>query len=274
MPPKVSIILPLYDSSPLLRKFTLNALKCIREHTPPELYELIIVDNKVRGMKDADPRLQQIKSTVRNLDYTGSEALGINDKECTIIDNDPDIGYYASMNQAAKVAKGQYLLFTQNDIMVLPNWLEDLCYYLDHNLTDAIFPDMMAHGRAFRLEHDAMTHEQNLVPGCIESGMVLVKREAFDAIGGWYDELWQEIGWKVFIYSLSEKGYRYHSTHKVPIIHINQASRDGLELEDMDKYQEILNNDFNKANEWEHYYRERHGLPHPSFDQIAFPPND
>lgn len=272
--PKVSIILPLYDSSPLLRKFTLNALRCIREHTPEDLYELIIVDNKVRGMKDADDRLQKIKSTVRNLDYSGSEALDINDEHCTIIDNDPDIGYYASMNQAAKVAKGQYLLFTQNDIMVLPNWLEDLCYYLDHNLTDAIFPDMMAHGRKFRLEHDKMSHEENLVPGCIESGMVLVKREAFDAIGGWYDELWQEIGWKVFIYSLSEKGYRYHSTHKVPIIHINQASRDGLEFEDIDKYLEIMHNDHEKANEWEHYYRERHGLEHPPFDKIAFPPND
>lgn len=266
MSKEVSIILPLYDSSPMLRKFTLNALKCIRENTDPEKYELIIVDNKVRGdAKKAQNK--QIKANLYDLDYHGSKYLDINDESCTIIHNDPDIGYYASMNQGAEKATGKYLVFTQNDVMVPPNWLEDMKYYLDNDLADSVCPDMMPHGREWRVEHDKMNYEQNLCDGCIEAGLIMIKREAFDAIGGWDANLWQEHGWKHLFMSMGEKGYRMKSTYKVPIIHINQASRDGLEEEDAEMYKEIMHKDSEATAKFDHNYRHKRGIKHPDFDQ-------
>lgn len=253
MSKKVSIILPLYDSSKLLRRFTMNALKCIRENTDPELYELIIIDNKTRTSP-------YNKEELTNLDYHGSKYLDINENDCKIIYNDPDIGYYKSMNQAAKIAEGKYLCFTQNDVMVPPQWLENLTYYLDNDMADAICPDMMPHGRKWRLEHDAMSLEQNMCKGCIEAGTIIIKREAFDKVGGWLEDLWQEIGWGIMFYALGENGYRIRSSYAVPVVHINQASRDGLQAEGEDKYQEYMKNDHVKSNEWMAKFRDRHGI--------------
>src|SRR3990167_11286650 len=117
MKPKVSIIFCLFDFSRTLRHMTMASLANIRRFTDDEDYELILVDNvPVFPIRD---------------DYF---VLRLEDMK--IKTNKKDHGYYKSLNEGAKLAKGKYLCFIQPDVFVHEGWLDGLCHYLDNDIAD------------------------------------------------------------------------------------------------------------------------------------------
>src|SRR3990167_9513969 len=126
---KTSIIFTAYSANINLAQMSMTALANIRKYTDSDDYELIVIDNEP-------------KSSIKD-DY---KALKLGSDGHYII-NDKDIGYPGSMNQGAKLATGEYLLFMENDILVWENWLTDLRYYLDNNLADTIGPDQIPRTR-------------------------------------------------------------------------------------------------------------------------------
>lgn len=105
--PTVSIIIPTYNKAAML----LECVKSVRAHTAGS-YEVIIVDDASR---DETPRL------LDRLD--GLRALR----------NKRNSEFIVSTNRGARAARGKFLLFLNNDVIVTPGWLSHLVKTLESN---------------------------------------------------------------------------------------------------------------------------------------------
>jgi O-antigen biosynthesis protein len=99
--PLVSIIIPARGKV----KYTLDCLASIAEHPPEAAIEVLVVD-------DATPD----QSTACLADVNGIR----------LIVNPRNIGFLRSCNSAAQAANGEFLLFLNNDTLVLPGWLDTM----------------------------------------------------------------------------------------------------------------------------------------------------
>jgi len=237
--PKVSIIYCLFDFSRTLRHMTMASLANIRRFTD-EPYEIILVDNvaEIDGVK--------IHHRLRD-DYF---ALRLDDMKIKV--NQKDHGYYKSLNEGAKMAKGKYLCFIQPDVFVHEGWLEGMAYYLDNNLGDVVWPDQFPNTREWIKDSYKATHEEAMGKGGREAGCIMMTREIFDRSGGWDDRLFNEYGEAAFFDRLDKAGARLVVTNKSLITHITAGTRytmwdehPDIHIADMakdgNKWQEIKN---------------------------------
>jgi len=95
----ITLVVTTWDSLEMLKMF----LKYLKMYTP-DVYELIIVNNgSTDGTKEY---LDSVKATV--------------------INNNKNLGVIAALDQADKLVKTKYLVSISDDILVTPNWLDDL----------------------------------------------------------------------------------------------------------------------------------------------------
>lgn len=101
---KVSFLIPLRDGYDLTR-----SLYGDLGHTlPPDLeYEIIFVDNA-------------------SSDCTRAWLRSLTDPRVRIIENAANLGYARANNQAAAIARGEFLCLLNNDLVLLPGWFEPL----------------------------------------------------------------------------------------------------------------------------------------------------
>ncbi len=99
--PRVSIVIPVYNNV----KFTLECLTSICKNTAGVSYEIIVIDdNSTDGTQD-------ILSSVGNIMY---------------LRNTERRGFILSCNAAAEKARGEFVLFLNNDVQVTESWLQPL----------------------------------------------------------------------------------------------------------------------------------------------------
>lgn len=120
--PVVSVIIPTYGRT----DFTLRCLASIAAHPPAVPFEVVVVDDAFPG--DETACLHQVRGI----------RLQRNAGNC---------GFLRSCNAAAATARGEFLLFLNNDTQVLPNWA-DAMLALFHTRDDVgavgsklIYPD-------------------------------------------------------------------------------------------------------------------------------------
>ncbi len=120
--PDVSIIIPIYNKP----YYTFSCLKSILEKSNDSSYEVIIVDD--------------------GSDEDTSDMLGMV-KNITVLKNKRNMGVVGSYNRGAGKAKGNYLVFLNNDTLVTQGWLSGLRKTLQ-NVPDAglvgaklVYPD-------------------------------------------------------------------------------------------------------------------------------------
>ncbi|MGN0158008.1 MAG: glycosyltransferase [Brotaphodocola sp.] len=108
--PMVSIVIPVYNQI----HYTYACLLSILEHTKDVTYEVIIADDV---STDATEHLS---------DY--AEGL-------VICRNSTNQGFLRNCNQAARNARGKYVMFLNNDTQVTPGWLSSLVNLIEHDST-------------------------------------------------------------------------------------------------------------------------------------------
>jgi O-antigen biosynthesis protein len=97
--PVVSVIVPTYGQT----GFTLRCLASIEAHKPAVPIEIIVVDDAFPGPETA----------------CLSRVAGIR-----LLRNEVNLGFIRTCNAAARSARGAFVLFLNNDTMVLPGWLD------------------------------------------------------------------------------------------------------------------------------------------------------
>jgi len=234
--PKVSIIYCMFNFSRTVTHMAMASLANIRKYTNDEDYELIIVENT--AVINGEPVMHRIRDEydVLKLD------------EAKHIVNEVDAGYYKSLNQGAKLATGKYLVFIQPDVFVHEGWLDGLCYYLDNDLYDVVWPDQFPRTRDFIKDSYNMSYEDATAYGGREAGCLIITREAFDKTGGWDDRLFNEYGEAAFYMRIGDAGLRWTGTSKSMITHITAGTRYSM----WDEHPEIHMADMNKDGKmWE-----------------------
>lgn len=188
--PLTSVVIPLFNRADLTRA----CLFALVEATPPELYEVVLVDN---GSTDETGRLL--------------ESLG---GDVTVLRNDTNLGFARACNQGASAARGQYLVFLNNDTEPESGWLEPLILTADaHPRVGAVgskllYPDG-------RLQHAGVWIVDNRIHGILEgrhrwegepdglaeadvvgpvqavtAASMLVRASAFRELGGFDERYW------------------------------------------------------------------------------------
>ena len=99
--PRVSIVIPVYNKI----EYTLACLRSLAQHAGDIPFEVIVVDD---GSSDATPD--------RLANVGGIRALR----------NAQNLGFIGSCNAGAEVARGDYVLFLNNDTVVTAGWLDAL----------------------------------------------------------------------------------------------------------------------------------------------------
>ncbi len=99
--PTVSIIIPVYNQI----RYTYLCLQSILLHTPDVSYEVIIADD---------------------VSSDATKHLGEFAENLVIRRNETNQGFLRNCNQAARAARGRYLMFLNNDTQVTDGWLSSL----------------------------------------------------------------------------------------------------------------------------------------------------
>ena len=180
--PKVSIVIPVYDQF----TYTYNCLKSILENSGDVTYEIIIADDV---SNDLTTRLAEIAENIQ------------------IVRNKENQRFLRNCNHAAQYAKGEYILFLNNDTQVQENWLRPLVDLIERDDTigmvgsKLIYPDgslqeaggiIWGDGHAWNYGNgqNANKPEFNYVKEVdyISGAAIMIRTDLWKAIGG-FDEL-------------------------------------------------------------------------------------
>jgi O-antigen biosynthesis protein len=106
--PHVSIVIPVFGK-PLL---TFTCLKSVQAHSPAGQYEVIVVDDA-----SPEPLAEQLK-----------DVAGVRFER-----NPVNLGFIGSCNRGAELARGEIIVFLNNDTIATPGWLDAILgVFRDH----------------------------------------------------------------------------------------------------------------------------------------------
>ncbi len=219
MPALTSIIMTCFNSTKFYTHMTMEAIANITKFTDPDEYELIVIDPTPKFPIRDDYHLLKIDQHY-------------------VLDTDP--GYPACMNMGARYAKGQYLVFIQNDVFVHEGWLPGLRQYLESGKYGVVFPDQVPRDRKYVLEtYKRHPFDPESMKGGRDAGLLMITRDAFNQTGGW-DEKLSILAEKAFYDAMGRCGISWTDTNKVIITHIMAATNLGHEPQ---KYDTMMRRD-------------------------------
>lgn len=179
--PKVSIIIPVYNQF----AFTYSCLRSVLKNSGNISYEVIVADD---CSTDLTYKLKDIARHIR------------------IIKTPQNCRFLKNCNYAASYAKGQYILFLNNDTQVQPNWLEPMVQLMEKNehigITGSklVYPDgrlqeaggiVWKDGSAWNFGHgnNPALPEYNYVKSVdyISGASMMIRKGLWEQIGG-FDE--------------------------------------------------------------------------------------
>lgn len=233
-PPKVSLIVPTRDKADLLRMCVDSIL--LRSTYPD--FEIVVVDNQ--------------SSEQSALDYLASLE---NAPQVKVLRYDAPFNYSALNNWAVSQCDGAVIGLVNNDIEVItPDWLEEM-------VSQALRPEVGAVGAMLYYPDDSIQHAGVILgihgvgahvyakmprgyPGhggrarvaqslsAVTAACLLVRREAYEEVGGLDERLRVAFNDVDFCLRLREAGYRNIWTPFAELYHHESASRGSEDTED------------------------------------------
>ncbi|WP_064504831.1 glycosyltransferase [Frateuria defendens] len=241
--PAVSVIVPVHGKL----AYTLACLRSIARHGAAASFEVIVVD-------DASPDASA--ATLARLD-------GLR-----LLSNQRNLGFIGSCNAGAEAARGDYLLFLNNDTQVAPGWLDGLlaCFaerkdcgiagsrlvYPDGRLQEAgglVFTDGSSWNTGRFEERDTPAYRYRRETDYVSGAALMIPRELFRRVGGFdtrYAPAYYEDADLAF--AVRQAGLRVYYEPSSTVIHCEGISA-GTDLDaGMKRYQSINQSKF--AEKW------------------------
>ena len=223
----VSIVIPVFNQV----KYTAACLKRVLENSPPGLFEIIVVDN-------------------HSTDGT-AEFLSAYGDDIQVLTNKENLGFAAASNQGARKASGRFLLFLNNDVEVEAGWMEPLLERMESDPGTAavgsqlLYPDgavqhagvviIAQEGRCSLLPRHVFAGEdpravpvdQPMFLQMVTAACMLVRKEAFEAVGGFDEAFWNGCEDVDLCFKLRQSGGNI--VYEPKSIAIHHESRSGIE---------------------------------------------
>ena len=204
--PKVSIIIVNYNGRTFLEK----CLKSISDITYPN-YEVIIVDNN-----SSDDSIEFVKK---------------NFPSNIILKLDKNYGFAEPNNIGAKIAKGDFLLFLNNDTYVKPNFINELITEISKDTKIAICqslllkPDGMIDSCGDYIDNLGVAFSSKIIPTKVQEifsakgAVMMIRKNLFNEIGGFDEKFFAtfediDLSWRTRIF-----GYRIILVPKSIVYH-------------------------------------------------------
>lgn len=165
MPIKLSIIIPTCNRNDLLAK-CLSAIVSMEDALTKDNVEIIVTDD---GIAHATNELMQ-------RDFPG-----------VIYTAGPSKGPAANRNHGASLAKGQWLIFTDDDCLPQPGWLPAYVAAINQYPDCLAFEGKILPDNRELLKKDLAECPVNEQGGCFWSANIMVEKALFDHMGG-FDE--------------------------------------------------------------------------------------
>ncbi len=225
--PLVSILIPNKDQRQTLE----NCIRSIREKTTYKNYEILIIEN----------------NSVEETTFAYYKCLAA-DPKIRLLRWKKGFNYSAINNYGAGKAKGEYLLFLNNDIEVLtPDWIQQLLancqrpdvgicgcklYYPDHTIQHAgvivglggiaghAFLNMSGNRTGYLHKASIQLNTSAVTAACM-----MMKKEIFDSLGGFEEELSVAFNDVDLCLRTVTKGYRIVYNPHAEMIHYESKSR-------------------------------------------------
>lgn len=211
---KYSIILNAYDTDRAQRHQTIACVAAITKFTDKP-YELIIVDNEP---------FMEIRDDYKVFDI--AQYIAVVPKETA----------YESYNIGAKKATTDYFFFIQSDVFVHDRTFDKLFAYFDR--FDMVFPQQHEISREDMLQLRETPDGQDTHIGQRDAGLIGIKREAFEKVGGWDGRFRNLLGEKDFFDRCDNAGITWTDRTNAFVTHIkagnNLRKEPGLYNEEMD----------------------------------------
>ena len=222
---KVSIIIPVFNQIELTKK----CLNAIFQNTPPDLFEIIIIDNA--STDETSIYLSNLRERIK------------------FITNNQNMGFAKACNQGVNKASGKYLLFLNNDTEVQSEWLNSLVEVLDKDKSVAavgsklLFPDKTIQHAGVAIVNDQKLPDplvarhiyyqqaenfpkaneistyQALTAACL-----LVRRSAFEAVEGFDELYWNGYEDTDLCFKFQKQGWLLIYQPKSVVIHYESQS--------------------------------------------------
>jgi len=258
--PLVSVIIPTRDGVPVLQR----CIRSIEDNTTYSNYEIVILDN--------GSSKQESKTYFATLRHR-------------VVRMDEPFNFSRLNNFAVQHSRGEYYLFLNNDTEVLcPEWMTamlELCqipgvgiagaklYYPNRTMQHAGvvlgIKGVAGHSHKY-FRHQSRGYFDSLICirnySAVTAACMMVRREVFDAVGGFDEELKVAFNDVDFCLRVREKGYRIAWTPYAELYHHESATRgfdlDPREIEFMKRrWKDVLLND--------PYYNRNLTLEHENF---------
>jgi GT2 family glycosyltransferase len=217
---RCSIVIPVHGRAGLTRQ----CLDTILQEPPAVDFELLVVDDASR---DETPQLL--------------EAYG---ERVRVVRLESNAGFAGACNAGAEAAGGELLVFLNNDTLPVAGWLDTLVAYADEHPTAGIvgakllFPnETVQHAgvvicqdgnprhiyAGFPARHPAVNLARRFQ--AVTAACMLVRREAFDAAGG-FDEAYRNcLEDTDLCLKAGEAGYEVHYCPESVLYHLESVSR-------------------------------------------------
>ena len=228
-----SIVIPVHNRAAITRQ----CLESISADPPGVPFEIIVVDD---GSSDSTSELLE--------DYGD---------EIRVVRRDVPGGFATACNEGAAAARGDYLIFLNNDTAPQPGWLDELVHYAEEHPEAAVvgskllYPDgTIQHAGVIISQEGYPRHLYAGFPGdhpvvnksrpfiAVTFACALVRKDLFEKVGRLETAFRNSFEDVDLCFRLAEEGHESHYCHKSVVYHLESVSR-GRRTED-DRYNAML----------------------------------